>query len=83
MTLIYLNEFTEDFFNKSKEEQEEHIENFYEIFSEMSEDETTDKRILLIHLDRIIERAEQNEMFEISHIFLNVKNKLINKLNGL
>lgn len=83
MTLIYLNEFTEDFFNKSKEEQEEQIENFYEIFSEMSEDETTDKRILLIHLDRIIERAEQNEMFEISHIFLNVKNKLINKLNGL
>jgi len=84
MTLEELYEITEDFFTKTEDEKNQYINIFSKIFLDMMRDPDVDYIILIEHLDSIIKRAEDNEMFEASHIFLQVKNKVIDiKTNEL
>jgi len=84
MSLDDLYELTEDFFNRTEDEKNNCIDNFSNIFMDMMIDPDIQYWVLIEHLDSIIKRAEDNEMFEASHIFLQVKNKLMEiKRNGM
>jgi hypothetical protein len=83
MNISELNELTEDFFNRTEEEQNNCIENFSNIFLDMMEDPDLDYVLLIQHIESIIKRAEEEEMFETSHIFLQVKKNLIDKRSGM
>lgn len=79
MKIIDLTELTEDFFRRTEEEKINCIDNFYNLFKEMYEDPEYDNDLINQHIDNVIKKSEEDEVFELSHIFLQVKNRLDNK----
>jgi len=79
MKIIDLTELTEDFFRRTDEEKINCIDNFYNLFVELLEDPEYDNNLIRQHIDNVIKKSEEDEVFELSHIFLEVKKRLENK----
>lgn len=76
MKIVDLSELTGDFFNRTEEEKLNCIENFYGLFNELLDDPDYDNDLILEHINQIITSSADEEAFELSHIFLQVKNKI-------
>lgn len=79
MKIIDLTDLTEDFFQRTEEEKINCIDNFYNLFVELLQDPEYDNELVLQHIDNVIRKSEEDEAFELSHVFYQVKKRLENK----
>lgn len=72
-------DLTKDYFNKTKEEQEELLTQFENEISVIMEENEIKLSTVINHFDRLIETSRDNEDYEVTEVITKMKKRFIEK----
>lgn len=72
-------DLTKDYFNKTKEEQEELLTQFENEISVIMEENEIKLSTVINHFDKLIETSRDNEDYEVTEVITKMKKRFIEK----